>query len=391
MRMDQQKSKGFTLLELLLVLAISSSLVVLMLNYTTQKSDEMRRDKTVLQMQQILNAGLSYYVNNSSWPVTGGCGGPTPSLVTAMLTPNYIPQTTPIMANSYGAQSYYLNCMSTGAATNPPTPLFYVYTQINTPVNASIIAGRLPMAFATTLAGAQANPPTQDATCKNGALGPGCTNVVSFVNIPGQNLNNARSVNFAGTYSSGACVPAPNCPAGMKAEIFVVPASVNGVFDDPNCAAGPSCPANTYPMSSFTAFAVGKSTTDPSAASVGTMATGANDPTGATGPLDCSVPAAPWNMPCVGASASAYSATSGANWGAAPTDPAGTLYWRVCLAVMTSKGPVVVNGVNTNDQEIWAAMKGSLVAFTRCAPNNGSESPSGTSFGVWQNNYNFGP
>src|SRR5687768_2200405 len=92
MQLGQQKTKGFTLLEMLLVLAISSSLVVLLLNYTTQKSDEMRRDKTVLQIQQILNAALSYYVNTSTWPVkvvSPVCGSASSlSLVTDKLTPN---------------------------------------------------------------------------------------------------------------------------------------------------------------------------------------------------------------------------------------------------------------------------------------------------------------
>ena len=36
--------------------------------------------------------------------------------------------------------------------------------------------------------------------------------VVAAVNIPGQNLNNAGAVTFAGLYYHGGCVPVPQCP-----------------------------------------------------------------------------------------------------------------------------------------------------------------------------------
>src|SRR5689334_14827622 len=104
------KTRGFSLLEMLLVLAISSSLIILLLNYTTQKSDEMRRDRTALQMQQILDAALTYYVNNSAWPVT--CGTATWRTLSLANTPNLVPNYIPNMTNMnnpYG-NVFSVNC-----------------------------------------------------------------------------------------------------------------------------------------------------------------------------------------------------------------------------------------------------------------------------------------
>src|SRR3990167_329258 len=247
--------KGFTLLEVLLVLAIASSLIVLMLKYTTQKSDELRRDKTVLQMQQILNAGLSYYVNNSFWPMLGAtinnisglCGtGNWNPLNT--LQPNYLPTT--LQNNSYG-NPFFINCGNMANGGN-----FYVRTTANTVANARVIAGRLPLAFITNAAGWATNPPSQPAVCAAG--GAGCNVVVTTVTIPGQNLNNARSVNFAGVYYHGGCVPAPNCPPNMSPSIIVAPISVSGMLASTpptNCTTDPTTCQNiqAFPISSFTA------------------------------------------------------------------------------------------------------------------------------------------
>lgn len=382
-KIKNQKVRAFTLLEMLLVLAISSSLVVLLLNYTTQRSDQLRRDKTVLQMQQILNAALSYYVSTSVWPVkvvSPVCGSASSlSLVTDKLTPNYLPQ---LVTNAYGAANFYLNCNSQPGA-------FYVYTQVDTPTNAGIIAGQLPMAFNTDATGIATFPPTRTAACST-ATPTGCNYVVSFVNVPGQNLNNARSVNFAGTYSPSACVPAPNCPAGMKASITVVPVGVSGVNDSPTCSSNNApynpegvCSANVYPVSSFTAFAVGGDAT-------GAPAAPGTPGAGGSGPYDCQTTTPlTYKMPCLGSQTSnSFSAANGASSGAAL--PTTSLYWRVCLKVITAKGQVVVTNSSAYMAQ-WGKMTGSIAAFTRCVPNSGAESPSGSGFDVWQSNNNNNP
>jgi len=365
-----QKEKGVTLLEVLLVLAIASSLFVLMLNYTTQKSDEMRRDKTVLQMQQILNAGMSFYVNNSFWPLKAAtitstlCGTTTWTDISA-LQPNYLSSS--LTNNSY-AQPYLINCnnVSNGGG-------FFAYTTANSAANAAIIAGRLPMAYRTNASSLTAAFPP--AACQSG---DDCTIVVANVNIPGQNLNNARSVNFASVYYSGSCVPAPNCPPNMRPDILVMPAAVTGVNDDPSACNASStqppynpsgCTANTYPVSSFTAFARGDSNGNPV------------DPNGTSSgpPLDCRVTGTPNSQICW----KSYNTT------ATPITSDGTKYWRVCLSVMTEKG--LVYPASTNNYPIQQGkMMGSIVAMTRCVPNSGNENPSG-SMDVWQQQPLSGP
>ncbi len=367
----RQKIKGFTLLEVLLVLAIASSLVVLMLNYSTQRSDELRRDKTVLQMQQILNAGMSFYLNNSFWPLNGASinatqcstSGAATWTNTNQMKPNYIP--TNLTNNSY-AQPYLIGCnnVSNGGG-------FFAYTTVNTPANAAIIAGRLPMAYITTpdsVSGAM--PPVQPEVCK-GAPYTGCTVVVANVNIPGQNLNNARSVNFASVYYSGSCVPAPNCPPHMRPDIMVMPAAVSGVNDAVSCSGSSlsspyepqNCTANVYPVSSFTAFARGGDVA--SGLPVNPTSSGGNGP-----PLDCRVTQDPVAQDC-------WNDQAGTT-----ISPNGTKYWRVCLTITTQKGlvyPTTSGGTPIQQGK----MMGNIVALTRCVPNDGTETPSG-SMQVWQ-------
>src|SRR5438445_9563563 len=98
--MKGKTEKGVTLLELMLVLAIMGSILVLMLNYGTRQAAQQRRDKTAVQMQQILSAGLAYYLAYGSWPVpSGSCTfsststnpAGTFSSLTTLITAGYLP------------------------------------------------------------------------------------------------------------------------------------------------------------------------------------------------------------------------------------------------------------------------------------------------------------
>ncbi|EKD53792.1 MAG: hypothetical protein ACD_60C00153G0012 [uncultured bacterium] len=371
-----RKTKGFTLIEILLVLAISTTFLVLLLNYTTQKSDELRRDKTVFDMQQILNAGLAFYINNSFWPlftatINNPLCGTSQWFILNALQPNYLPRT--LQTNSYGS-SFFVNCSTLANGGS-----FYVRSTANTVANARVIAGRLPLAFITNAAGVATNPPTQPAACA-GSGSAGCNIVVASVTIPGQNLSNARSVNFAGIYYNGSCVPAPVCPPGMRPAIFVTPTSVSGIITgDPPAECNPSGtgpggnPADcsgirTYPISSFVAFARGVND--------------AGDPAPSTG-AGATIQSAPRS--CATVQPVALDDCNAPPWSSLPaTEPAGTRYWRVCLVVMTEAGrayPAV-------DNYSQGKLIGSIMAMTRCVPNN--ETPSGA-LNVFQPNANWQP
>lgn len=287
------RRSGVTLIELLLVLVIVSMVLFIGLNYTTKKAEQNRIDRTVVQMQQILNAALAYYVANNAWPAT-----------LATMQPNYLPTT---ITSPFGGAAY-----SVAVSSN----IFYVYTPITTVTAgsataiANTIAGLLPLSYTSTNASA---PPLSTTAC--GAATTTCR-VVAGVNVPGQNLNMAGAVNFAGLYHHGGCVPRPTCPVDnsgntMVAQVMVVPVSVSGVN-----TAGSS---NVYPISSFTAYATGPST-NPAACPNGTQ------------------PA------CSGG-----------------TGPAPQQFWRVCLQVVTEQGNVA-----TTNTSAWGRYV-TLMALTRCA------------------------
>lgn len=335
MKIYKRLAKGFSLMEMLLVLVIMSSMLLLITNYGTHRMDQFRRDKTALQMQQILNAAMAYYVSNGQWPVTTCDGGA--NTLNTLITANYLP---PNMSKNMYGNAYSISC---AAATN----VFTVSSSTKKAADATIIAGMLPAGVASALV------------------------VTGQVNVPGQNLNNARSVNFAGLYHTGACVPVPSCPAGMTAQIFAVPASVSGVNDAPTpsgCSApvngvGGTCTAiSSYPITSFSAYATG-----PSAAAVN------------NGPPNCDGSS---NPECYA------DLTNGVGGATVFISNPGQKFWRVCLNIMTEKGVVKIpSGKSYNNPQnmFWAQSMGVIMVTTRCAPNAGENLPdvSGSSFNVW--------
>lgn len=321
---------GVTLLEMMLVLVIASAIILMMIGYTTQRFEEQRRDKAALQMQMVLNAALAYYTNNSVWPQKGAGYLDDSELVKQNYVPKGIknPWGFPLRAGSTSltGANFYVTSM-TGKGTNATS-------------NAALIAGRLPFGMVTIWSEynklQRGNLPTpQDCS------GEDCYPVAS-VTIPGQNLNNARSVNFGSLYRSGACVPVPTCPGTMKPQIFVVPASVSGVFDKPNCSDPndwQSCnpPASVLPVNSYTAFATGPSAT-------------------AT-PPSCQ-PSSTASIPCKGPG----------------TFLSDVSYWRVCLSVVSEKGLVKPTTM------AWGQLLGTVFVVTKCVPTN---EPSGANFVVY--------
>jgi prepilin-type N-terminal cleavage/methylation domain-containing protein len=334
------KVKGFTLIEMILVLVIISGVLVLGLTYTRTKTDQMRRETIARQMQLIMNAAMAFYVTNGAWPetvpppdpadrCTGGwrefndAGDPN-----QLQDQTYLP--TPIPTPSGNPYEYQCDAVR---------GLYQVRVELPTEADRLVVANSIPLG---TVQG---------------------NFVVGQVPVPGQNLNNARSLNFAGIYYAGSCVPAPTCPLDMEPNIVVTPASVSGVNNAPTCTGDSTtapfdpqnCSGQVYPISSFIAFARGD------------LVTGApTDPNGGGGafaninndlgpPLDCKVTSAAVRSPCV-------STLGPPAVGQLESD--GTMYWRVCLYVRTEEGIVYP----TNPA--WGKMMGSVAVFTRCIPRN---------------------
>lgn len=333
--MKQLKIAGVTLIEILLVLVIATTIISLLITYTTQSTAQARRDRIVTQMQQIMSAALAYYAQNGKWPAN------------TISSPNgAVDKDHDLVKNNYLQQ---VSTSSNGAVVSPygvtyytftsQKNLFYVITSIPSSVvaEASVIAGQLPSGVTLSNASATPSPPYTPSACTSSNK---CI-VAASVAPPGQNLNNARSVNFANLYKSGQCVPVPYCPPGMTSQIYAVPAGVSGIADGgstPNSSA-----PSVYPVSSYTAYA---------------MPFSAN----------------PAN--CIGTSAGANANCASSN----VTGGNNNNYWRVCLAVMTERGAVQQND-STDAQNI-----GTILVITRCLPGNSSSTyePTGSpSFTVY--------
>lgn len=301
---DIKKRFGFTLIEMLLVMVIISFIIFMIIGFVQQKTDEIRRDRAAMQMQLILNAGLAFYVNNGKWPIT--CDGKSYNLSALN---DYLPSN--FSGNNPWGNPYTISCK-----TPETNSTFSVTTKANQHVEAIILAGRLP------LAGLVGIPDTS-------------TTVIASVPIPGQNLNNARALNFGSIYHSGGCVPEPVCPANMKAQIFVVPVSVSGTYDFTR-------PQNVYPITSYTANAYGPDLPD----SV----------------RNCDL--SQIHQPC--------------NLEPSPPPTGTNNYWRVCLAINTERGAVIPQNA------AQGLAMGSILAITRCRTGT-DDTPeyTGSDFNVW--------
>jgi type II secretory pathway pseudopilin PulG len=348
------KITGVTLIEIMLVTVIIGIILYSSMNYYQQKAFQMRIDRTSMQMQQILNAGLSYYVANGKWPVTTPA---TATTLSTLQTNNYLPNTS--IVSPFNGASYTV-------ATDASKNLFYVYVGITNSNSASaistarVIAGTLPLSYTS---GSAAAPPLASTACV-AAAAPASTTcyVVAAVNIPGTNLNRAGAVNYAGLYKHGGCVPVPVCPvdAGgtkMTPQIMVVPVSVAGASDS-SASVTAGSPLNVYPISSFTAYAL----------------PAAKDASGNPIPLTNAPPA------CQKSTAAATPDCTDTN--NSDDISTSTYYWRVCLQVITTQGDVQDTNKTINDPKYDYGSNVSLMAITRCAQTG---EPQGTKFTIYSN------
>ncbi|HEV2613701.1 MAG TPA: prepilin-type N-terminal cleavage/methylation domain-containing protein [Gammaproteobacteria bacterium] len=181
----KMKERGFTLLELLLVLALASILALGALSMYQIQLRNFKVDKTSLQMQQWLQAGMSFYVDCNQWPTDSK---QDPNIVEAMmgeapLTPqecpryaNTIRQYMPLNSDKNGP---FPNDYSFGPVTSQnSTTLFQVSTDIgdDTPLLETVgkmIAARLPNA----------------ASSVDESTQPKKVAVQAMINVPGQALN----------------------------------------------------------------------------------------------------------------------------------------------------------------------------------------------------------
>ncbi len=66
--MQTSKRNGFTLIEMLFVVAILGVLTTIGISYIQKQNEQLKIHKTAAQMQQILQSAANYYVDNGIWP-----------------------------------------------------------------------------------------------------------------------------------------------------------------------------------------------------------------------------------------------------------------------------------------------------------------------------------
>lgn len=355
MKTSMRVHRGFTLVGILLILVIISAVFYGMISYYQQKSMQNAIDRSALQMQQILNAALSYYVSNGYWPGMGvndvGVVSALQCLYGSSSNPpdcqsQYLPSN---LVNSPWGEPYNAQSNSSGSlfsvwvTISPASQAGQTFAQFQwIPFAVAYnLASTLPLGYMTSET--SGNPPAPPAVALGSqptdfcSWGQPCT-VVSSINIPGQNLNNATAVNFAGLYHHGGCVPVPTCPFDANGfqtvpEIMVMPVSVPGQnFYGNN---------NVYPLTSFTAYAMPKGNPPPNCKSAPAT------------PVSC----APLN---------------------GPPAPSGQ-YWRACMDVVTEMGDVGVTNKAPKNGVPWGANQ-VLLAITRCAV---PAEPAGSPFTVY--------
>lgn len=328
------KQKGFNLAGMLLILAVVAAIMYLGVGYWQAQNRNARIDKVTWQVQQILNADAAYYVANGIWT----------NSIAQLQSGNYLP---PAAANVINAGSIGLR-YSTGipAATSfpaPPNPqnlsqaslyIMFQYTTSGTVANiaeANVIASRLPYGFTSQALTPAAGIPVSP-TANPCAIGNQCF-IYAAIPPPGQNLNNATAVNFAGLYHHGGCIPVPTCPSNstgtaLTPSVIVVPVSFSGMNDG----------TNVYPITSFTAYATGGANVNPPDCS--------NAPGYAASYSTSSLPPYAGNI-CINGNATDVSK-----------------YWRACIKVVTQRGDITTTQTSANNA--WGQSM-TIAAFTRCA------------------------
>lgn len=331
------KERGFTLVEMLLVLVIVSALIMAGFNYFQQKTMQNKIDKTALEMQQILTAAMTFYVAKGVWPDAdsnasadiiaclqgnGATFGKAPSTTTCDLA--LLPNTATAPSAPWMDDKGVLTPYSVAANVAAGDPKFYVYVSIepkanrNNDVSAKMIANKMPLGYASD--SASGIPPAAPVDCKATTA---CAAIASVM-PPAQNLVNAGNVTYAGAYKHGGCIPVPTCPIDpstqkqLVPQVFVVPSSISGFSDMSGST------HNIVPITSFTAYATQPAANPAACKTVGTV----------TVP-DCS------KDPKI-------------------TNPAASS-WRACVDIQTQLSPTNITDTS------WSQYV-SVVAFTRCAP-----------------------
>jgi prepilin-type N-terminal cleavage/methylation domain-containing protein len=213
MQRKYRQSIGFTLIELLFVIAILGVLASLGVSMMQKRTENFKVQRTALQMQHILQAGMSWNVdNNGDWP---DCGDTKDN--NSDFYKNYIGDN--IITVPWGTEYHWCR---TDKYPTPEGDRFYVDAKAPDNITAKHIAALLPSADICTDNSNHNGPCDVDSNTGTWVRG--------YVNIPGQAIQGGIiikkygtvSVSLENTYQS--CQDSDNitfnCPLGMSGDLI---------------------------------------------------------------------------------------------------------------------------------------------------------------------------
>jgi len=246
------KQKGFTLIEMMLVLAVIAIMAMLALKTYQSSAITTRIDKASVEMQHILEAALAYNVDHQKWPDAhneGDCEITPPDVNNAFVE-SYIPNQE--AKSSYGTYFCWSAISGTDNNNNDSNNnttnnqrLFWVAMKApdGDEKIAKRIAARLPNAIVTAdLTQAQAEPcgmsdcyvraeVVQPGTTSNGQGGSGMViatgDCPSRNNAANSNVNSSTCTSLSNHHESEYRITFNACPNNGKPRVTAFPNAVN--------------------------------------------------------------------------------------------------------------------------------------------------------------------
>jgi len=156
--MNNRRTLGFTLIEILFVIAILSVIASFGISMLQKRAQQTKVEKTALQVQQIFQAALAWHADKNEWPYYT-TEGETKTVKDACVKTDdapsveFIGKYLPIqeisadnkLINAWGLA--YSNCMPPGTAPKPSDPKFQVEVGLPSAQVAAQVAALLPNAI----------------------------------------------------------------------------------------------------------------------------------------------------------------------------------------------------------------------------------------------------
>lgn len=228
--------KAFTLIELLLVIAVVSIIAALGLLSYRRYFESNRIDKVAISMQHVLEAAMAYYVDHRKWPAAQGCGG---LYEVDEFVQDYLPNAN---AKSYYGSNFCWDDAGAGKSATTPNQGRLFWTALKVP-------GSNQLAIAKRLAARLPNAITTSEPDSDEIPAPACNDencyVRAEITIPGTSSN---------AVSGSAIVAAGECHTGQSTATLMGTGECRDVSSSSNqlySITAKACPVGTSPVLSI--------------------------------------------------------------------------------------------------------------------------------------------